>query len=59
MTRGMPGREQNGIIPVRIVSWQWTRSSGDAKNWLDILYISKVDQTEFANRYEKEELSTI
>lgn len=40
------------VIPVRVVGLQQARSSGGSKNWVDILYISKVDQTEFSNRLD-------
>lgn len=40
------------VIPVRVVGLQQARSSGDGKNWVDILYISEVDQTEFSNRLD-------
>lgn len=40
------------VIPVRVVGLQQARSRGGSKNWVDILYISKVDQTEFSNRLD-------
>lgn len=35
------------VIPVRMVGLQQAGSSGGSKNWLDILYISKVDRQNY------------